>query len=467
MNRFATHRLVNILCAMGLISISTAAQAGAFQIWEQDSVSVGNFHAGYAAEANDASTAWYNPAGIPRIKNQQLIVGVSAIQTRMRYTGNVGVTENSLVLEPAPDIAPVTVNFDSVSAQGGLFNAVPHVQYVAPISDWIGFGFSVDIPFGLKTDYGRSSPLQYVATITSLKVVDITPSLGVQMTDKAYVGVGFDIQRAYAEFNSVGAFIDPDPFTLPRTLDVDMDTESTNKANDTGYGFRLGFLYELTPCTRFGITYHSQVVHHLSGSSKFVGPIADLVNNEMPIVSSRAVANIKLPPYTALSYFSKVTPQWAFMGTFIYTQWNTFQNLSLNQAAGVVDGIPLVVPDTNINVNIPQHYRNAWNVSVGANYYYSDNILIRAGAGFDQSPVLNAYRTVQVPDNDRWALAIGGHWQASKTIGFDAGWTHVFFAGSAHINPPPQVMGGETVTTSGHVNGSADVVSAQVVWDIL
>lgn len=474
MKRFVMRRFVTVLCASGLIVVSTQASASGFQLWEQDGASVGNYHAGYAAEANDASVAWYNPAGIPRIQNQQVVIGASAILSDFKYKGSVGVSERTplVIFNPGPSITfPVVTNtFNNVTAQGGTFNVVPNLHYVAPISDWIGFGFSIDVPFGLKTSYGSSTPLKYAATLTSIRVVDISPSLGFKITDKASLGVGFDIQRAYAEFNSVAALINPQflpPIPPPPKVVLPaFDTDSTNKANDTGYGFRLGFLYEFTPCTRVGLSYHSQVVHHFSGTSRFEGPINEIVNQGQSIVSSRATTNVKLPPYTALSVFNKISPNWALMGTLIYTQWNTFKTLSLNQVAGVVDTGTIPAPSTNIDVEIPENYHNTWNLSLGANYYPTDTIILRGGIGFDQSPVRNKYRNVQLPDGDRYALALGGHFQATKTIGLDVGWSHIFFS-QVKVNPPPQVNGAETVSTNGHVKGSADVLSGQVTWDII
>src|SRR5580704_14495993 len=98
MKHFATRPLMAALCASGLLVISTQAMAAAFQLWEQDGASIGNYHAGYAAPAEDASTAWYNPAGITRFKNQQVVLGGVAIMSDFKYRGNVGVTELSPVI---------------------------------------------------------------------------------------------------------------------------------------------------------------------------------------------------------------------------------------------------------------------------------------------------------------------------------------------------------------------------------
>ena len=68
MNRFKTRKLVSALSLTGLFFLSSHAMASAFQLWEQDAASVGNYHAGYAAAAYDASTAFYNPAGFSPFK---------------------------------------------------------------------------------------------------------------------------------------------------------------------------------------------------------------------------------------------------------------------------------------------------------------------------------------------------------------------------------------------------------------
>lgn len=470
MKRFAMRPLVVILCTTGLLSISTQASAAAFQLWEQDAASIGNYHAGYAAEANDASIAWYNPAGITRIKNQQFVLGAVGIAADFKYKGNLGVTETTYQFNPfpVPVPTPTTVTFNNLTAQGGTFAVVPNFHYVAPINDWIGFGLSAVAPFGLKTSYGTSTPMRYAATLTSIRVVDISPDLAMRITDKASIGAGFDVQKAEAKFDSVAALIQPFP-QFPKEVLTEDDSTSKNRADDTGYGYHLGFLYEFTPCTRVGIAYHSQVVHHFSGSSKFEGNIAELAGANVPFVSSsRATTNVKLPPYTTLSLFNKLNPSWALMGSVTYTQWNTFKTLTLDGVAGVVNAPvrQLVVPSNNIEVSIPENYRNSWNVALGADYYPTETIILRSGIGYDQTPVRNTYRNVQLPDNDRYVIALGGHFMATKYVGLDVGWTHLFLK-NATVNPPAQVNGAEIITTNGRVKGGADVLSGGITWDIV
>ncbi len=435
MGCFKLSKLAAALTVSGLLVFSSHAMASAFQLWEQDANNVANFHAGYAAAAYDASTAFYNPAGLNRFKDQQLVIAADNVFTSFKYTGTVGM---NTILVGAPQ--PVT-------AQGGGYGLIPALHYVAPLSDVVAFGFSVTVPFGQKTSYGTSTILRYASTETSVQVIDISPVLSVKLGEKLAFGIGPDIQVMKGEFDQVA--------TLG---DKELDSDGINTANDTGYGMHAGIMYDINENSRFGLSYHSQAVHHLIGDSAFSGPLA---GDYGPIKSSRAKLNITLPPYTALSGYHKLNPQVAVMGSVIFTQWNTIRNLILQNVAG----LEFADPSTSIVVTIPQHFHNTFSVSVGGDYFVTDKITLRGGIGYDQTPVSNTYRNVKMPDNDHYAFAVGGHFQSTPTIGFDLGWTHIFI-NKAHVIPPAQVTGDEIVATNGSVNGSADVLAAQLVWNL-
>ena len=85
--RSAIKQLIHLLCVTGILAFSTQAVAAAFQLYEQDGATVGDYHAGRAAEANNATTAFYNPAGMSRIPNQQIVFGDVAILSDLKYRG--------------------------------------------------------------------------------------------------------------------------------------------------------------------------------------------------------------------------------------------------------------------------------------------------------------------------------------------------------------------------------------------
>lgn len=438
----ALNPLFFLMATMGVLGYTGNVSAAAFQLWEEDGASIGNYHAGRAAIAEDASTAYYNPAGLIRISNQELVLAVVPITTDFLFDGTVAVNtiENN---------SPM-----ATKAQGGSLNFVPDLHYVAPLLENLVFGLSVVIPFGLDTNYGNQTVVRYAATTTSLRVVDITPSLGFAITPKLSIGAGIDIEYSHAIFDLAGGLFEPGL----------LDTDANNSLSGNGIGYHAGIMYQFTPQTRIGLAYQSKVTHDLTGTSKFTGPLANGGNPNLGLVQTNDNLNATaiLPATTTLSLFSAVHPSWDVMGTVNYTQWSVFKDIILYD----VSGIDAEMNSSNtITVNIPQNYRNTWNYAVGVNYHANDQWFIRTGAGYDQTPTNDEDRNLQLPDGDRIALALGTHFQATKTVGFDVSWTH-FFNTTAPIDVT-ETVGGQVTTTRGNVTANADVYGFQVKWDMV
>jgi len=432
--RFSLCKVFLLMSSAGFLSLGQTAYAAAFQLWEQDGASIGNYHAGYAAIAEDASTSFYNPAGLVRIHNQQFVLGADPVFTDFIFRGTVQV--NNDVDSGLPTLT---------SAQGGNFALVPNLHYAAPLLDNLVFGLSTVVPFGLKTDWGYAPVTRYVATVTSLMVVDISPTFGFGITDKLSVGAGLDAEQASAEFDLVGG-----------QGASDADTKSINKGSGKGYGFHLGALYQFSPATRLGLSFHSQVIHKLRGTSAFVGPLANEANGGTQI-STGLRTEFRLPASTSLSFFHTYNPQWDVMATISYIQWSVFNQIILNNTAGVdiVGGGSTTVD--NLQVTVAQHYHNSWNYALGSNYHVNEKWMIRTGLGYDQTPSNDRYRNLALPDSDRYIIAIGGHFQATNTIGLDMSWAH-FFMQNTRINSLTQIVGSQISTTNGIVQGGGGCV---------
>lgn len=440
---FSTKRLFLLMSAAGIVGFNHTAIASAFQLWEQDGATVGNYHAGVAAEAPDASTAFYNPAGLVRIKNQQFVFGGDPVITDFRFNGSVFVKNTD------PGARPFLTS-NEVVAQGGGFNFVPFGHYAAPINNNLVFGLSAVVPFGLKTDYGSNTDVRYISTLTSVTVYDISPSLGLAFNDRISVGAGLDIEHIKGEFNQYAA----------GPVGPELDTYSTNSGSGNAYGYHLGALLQWSDQTRFGLSYHSQVVHHLKGNSQFSGPLANNLDGGVQ-GSNQLETTTTLPPMTSATAFHSFNSGWDIMGTVTYIQWNTFKQLTLKNVAGVINGV-----SQNMPVIIYQGYHNSWNYSVGANYHINEQWMLKSGLGYDQTPSNDRLRNLQLPDSDRIAAAIGAHIQATKTLAFDLGWTHLFVM-NTRINNRNQTVGDEIDISNGSVSAAADVYGIQMKWDIV
>ena len=68
------------------VSFSSANAAGLW-LYEQGTPDVGTATAGMAARAEDAATAFANPAGMSRLKGSQAMVGIQLIYGDYRWDG--------------------------------------------------------------------------------------------------------------------------------------------------------------------------------------------------------------------------------------------------------------------------------------------------------------------------------------------------------------------------------------------
>lgn len=86
MARSITHAL--LLLAL----ISTSAHGAGLWLYEQGTPDVGTAAAGMAARADDAATAFANPAGMTRLKESQVMAGIQPIYGNMQFDTDAAYT---------------------------------------------------------------------------------------------------------------------------------------------------------------------------------------------------------------------------------------------------------------------------------------------------------------------------------------------------------------------------------------
>ncbi len=229
-----------------LVALLMASQAwgAGFQIQEQNVTNLGTAYAGTAALAADASTAYYNPAGMTRFRHSQLVVAGALISADADFHA-------TSFFNNAGTALPINRGEED----GDKLSAVPSMHFVAPVTDCIYLGLSVTTPFGLATEYSENSVLRYAGTRSELKTIDISPSIAYRFNDHFSFSVGADAVWAKAHLDlqlSTPAGVAPASTT---------DGFQRNTAEDWGWGYHIAMLYEMTERTRFGINFRSHVVH--------------------------------------------------------------------------------------------------------------------------------------------------------------------------------------------------------------
>ncbi|WP_413439296.1 OmpP1/FadL family transporter [Sulfuriferula sp. GW1] len=399
-----------LISGFGLTTANLAAASG-FALIEESASGLGNAFAGGAASAEDASTLFFNPAGMTRLSGQQMSLVLHAIKPSIEFSNTASTSAPGRSL-------------GNTGGDAGYWAAVPNFYYVAELSPQLRAGVGISSPFGLKTEYDPGWMGRFQAIKSELQTVNINPSLAYKINDKLSLGAGLDAQYIKAELtNAVNLGV--------------AEGLAQVKGDDWSVGYNLGVLYELDPATRFGLAYRSDVRHKLEGDVTFSGGV--------PAPNGTISAEITLPETVSLSGFRQINPQWAVMCDVTWTRWSRFKELSI-----VRDNGQLVAPTT------PENWDDTLRYSVGANYQATDKLKLRGGIAYDQSPVSDSYRTARIPDANRTWLSVGASYKLSSAASVDAGYTHIF-VNSSSIN-----MGNaSTGKLVGTYDNSVDILSVQ------
>lgn len=405
--------------------VSAQALAAGFQLQEQNAALLGQAFAGRAAYANDAATEFDNPAGLTRLKHKQLVVSLVpafiTIETR-------GTSISALGSPPAPPA-------ETGKSGAGKDTVIPALFYAHPITDNVVFALGIYSPFGLITEHEKGSYARYSGTYSRLMVIDISPALAIRFNDHWSAGAALNFEYADVDFDS--------QFPLqPFGVIPNQDANVHNEGDDWSLGWHAGVLYEHDDNTRVGATYHSEVKHHLTGSSTFdTDPLGSFK-------SSNLSANLTLPAYASLGAYHAINPQWAVLGEIDYINWSTVDVITLKNVAS---------PIGPTNSSFVQNYRNTWRFSLGGNYQQTEKVMWRAGIAYDQTPTRDSFRSTRLPDGDRIVTGLGAHIALGENASIDLSYAHFFIDDSKLASP----------TDTGKGSGSADLFGIQFTLDIV
>lgn len=441
-----------------------AVNAGSFSLYNESSgAAIGNYAAGIAAEAADASTGWYNPAGLALLHTRQSVfsgVGVfpvSRLSGTSTFSGPAGLP---------PAFSTFTQNFNHFNGADSAF--VPAFHYALPLTDRVTAGLSLLAPFGLSTNWGERGPVRYAATFSELLTFNLAPELGALITDNFAVGAGLDLQYARVKFNRILGV--PTLSTALGQQPEFLDSLSYNKGHSFGVGFHTGGMLLLNDNhSRIGLNYQSRMHHKFHGYSELTGRLAapglDLSSPLSVLTSgsgssfrsdSLSSNDIDFPEIVTLSGYHDLNPKVALLASVVYTGWHVLKTIELDNVAAFSPGLGQV----KVNSISTQNYRNTWRAAVGINYRINDKLMLRTGGGYDQTPTVDSDRDVRLPDSNRWALAVGAHYQIQSNMTLDLGYAHLFQVGSSEIDKT-ESTGATTYNVDARIKAKADLIGIQ------
>lgn len=434
---------ITLLVTAGLSS--TAIYGSGFAIQEQSVTGLGRAFAGSAAVADDASTIFFNPAGLSYLKQDELALGLHYIAPQSDFTdgGSTIPTAFGGTAQPGND-----------GSDAGQDAVVPNLFYAKRINDQLVAGIGITAPFGLVTEYKDTWQGRYHAIRSDLKTVNINPSFAFKPNDKLSVGLGFTVQYIDLElsqavdFGAICAGIPIAGCAAPQNNDGQVKLE----ADDWGWGYNFGLIYQATDATRLGLSYRSKISHHLTGDGKFRIP-ANAAALAGTFADGRVTGDVDLPESASLAIHHQLNNKVAVSADATWTRWSRFEELVIES------------PDVaRLNSTKPEEWDNTMRYALGVDYQYSPQWTFRGGVAYDETPTSNEFRTARIPGEDRTWVAIGASYKYSDQLTLDAGYTHIFVK-------DPKID--ETLDLPlnhrllGEYEASIDILSVQARWYFL
>jgi long-chain fatty acid transport protein len=491
---------------------SYQALAGSFLLNEQSASGLGTAYAGAAAQAEDASTIFFNPAGIALLQQGQFQAGLHYVMPSGTFSN-----EGSIISAPGTPFNGARITGGD-GGDSGVNHLIPNFFLSQPVlrntqyGD-LAVGVGLSVPFGLETDYDPGWVGRYAALRTKLQTFDIQPTIAYRIFDRVSVGASLDVQYASArlsravDFGSIGANILSSQFFpalpaafagsgVPAPLVPGFVAATEQAYAKAGFvpqgrdgvvevhgdswdlGFTVGAIFEYLkgdeiPCLqegRIGFSYRSGIEHDIRGSAQFSGvPVITASGAFSPVpgvtlpipafpagnalrnvfFNQSAAARLDLPEIYHFSIYQRFLHNFAIMGDIELQRWSRLQQIP----------ITFNNPGTPTNV-LNLQYKDAYRYSVGLEWYAAKQLTLRTGFAYDETPIKNAsLRDPRIPDNNRYFLSAGLQYKPLPYLAFDVAYAHLFL-------PDPQVNfdDGEGHILRGKYDAAIDILSASVTF---
>jgi len=381
--------------ALAVSLASTQLFAGGFALNEQSISSMGTGYAGRSSSADDASTVFGNPAGMSRLKQNEVSLGATYLDAK------TNIKDASSTQFGAEN--PGTDKGDMVP---GI--AVPMGYLVTPIDEHWAFGLGIYAPFGLVTDYEHSFQGNGFGNKSKVQVITVQPTVSYAFNDKISVGFGPTFNRINGELDS----------NVP--LGGGSGESVKVKGDDNATGFNAGILVQPLESTRIGVTYHSQVVYHLSGKTHASGVITDAFDGGDQRYD--ASLNVTTPSSVDFSVTHQLNDDWTLYLGSTYTRWSQLKKITINN-----DGVSDLTAQFGGlgSITEQQHWHDTWSHAIGAAYRVNKQLVLRTGFSVDQTPTNNTDRSVRIPTGDRKVFSLGAGWTPVDNLTFDVAYSYL------------------------------------------
>ncbi|SCZ54474.1 MULTISPECIES: outer membrane protein transport protein [unclassified Pseudomonas] len=410
------------LALLGGFGAIGTVQAGGFTTPTYGAPGWGRAFGGGSLFKNDPSAAYNNPAAMAFIDQNVAQMTVDYARIKMKYKGDAydyqGNPATTLPVDASgvPTSGPVPL--EGNGGQGGFTAWLPTGFMVMPINDQFAFGLSQVVPMGMRSTWDNdNSKIRDFSVDTKIETVGLTGSLSFKVNDDFSLGAGVIVQHSKGfvsqNLNLTGAAaVSPGLGGIPLPSGVGANLMRV-KVDNTSVGWFTGVVWKPTDRDTLGLNYHAKIKNKMDGKynvradavgrqymTQPAGPNGEsLVELAYPGLKlnpdgANASAQLDIPASAGLDWVHVFDDRFTLGASMLWTQWSSFKDLTLKS-------------DGNTLVSIPYKYKDTMMYSLGGDYRFTDQLTLRAGVAYDQTPTRNSTRDPRIPDNDRWFTSLG------------------------------------------------------------
>ncbi|MFO1026805.1 MAG: outer membrane protein transport protein [Acetobacteraceae bacterium] len=388
--------------------MGTAQGGSGFVLRSQSATTLGSAQAGMTAGAEDVTSMIFNPAALARGSGFEGAVVGTGIFTSATFSQSSAATIFG---------TPIT---GSNGGNDGTQVLIPSLYFSVDLPAGFRAGLAVTSLYGLGSYWADGWVGRYHALNSQLVTQDFVLALSYEIMPSLSLGVGIDVE--YAQIKSTSAI---DFGTIDTALSGGLlggipgrsDGLARSKADSVAVGFLLGVLYEPVPGTQVGIGFRSGMSQNSSGTTTFEpgGATGAAYAASGVFIPTGVTTKLNLPAAASIGVSQRLDDNWTVMADLQWMGWNTFRSLQATFAN------PLQPPSLTV-----YDWHDSVFVAVGTKYRFRDDMTIRFGVAYDQSPARSSTRTPAIPDSDSVWTSIGFQYKPSETLKFDLAIGHIF-----------------------------------------
>lgn len=350
---------------------SSMVMAGGYKLPEQSLNAIALSDA-YVAHTMGADTAYYNPAAIVFMGENQYIEGALTLAHLPSQEYSLGPLSGASETENLP---------------------IPTLFYVSKPMGNIRWGVSLVVPGGLtkrwKTPYQKLFAEEF-----TLKNIEFNPVIAYKVNDTFSIGAGARVVYSEGIVKSDGN-------------DAGFPVKRHMKGNTVEFGYNLALLYKPTTDINLALTYRSNIDLTEDGQANlYFGGVGQQYDATVtvPLPATLDVAISK-------TWQEKVTLEFKYQRIF----WSTYKALDFNYDRPIQANLV-----GSFDAPLKRNWQDTNSFRLGATIKMDNKLTAMFGVGIDESPVPLKTIGYELADSDSRVFSMGFRYQQNKNLSWGA-----------------------------------------------